>query len=322
MAKFKIGATVAAFVLTCTPQLSLAADNDLPWEPSGQVTMMIGFNAGGGADSLARMLAEGLNSRFGWNVVPENVPGRGGAAMNEALKDEPADGLAIGVTVSQSLTYDPQVAMTPTFELDDFDYLSSLTGSQVGIVARADRGWSTLGDVIEAAKSGEDITFASITQKFSDGTYVIGKRNGVEFTSVNAEGGRGGLNAVMADDVDIAWVGGAQASSVLSGDVVNIASGEEAALQVSPDAPLLTEYDVPYTFGVKFMVIAPAGLPEDVKTTYMTAISELLNDPESQLAQLTVKGFSGPDLVQGDALRADIDARYAEAAALIEDAGQ
>ncbi|MBT9385389.1 hypothetical protein KM176_16065 [Pseudooceanicola sp. CBS1P-1] len=313
----------AASALSAALSLGAQAETPtLPWTPSGQITMMIGFQAGGGADSLARVLSDALSATYGWTVVPENIAGRGGAAMAEALKKEPADGLTIGFTVSQSLAYDPQIAMIPTYGLEDFDFLSSVTGSQVGIVARADRGWKTLGDVIEAARAGQKISFAAMTQQLSDGTYVIGKHNGVAFTSVNVQGGRGGVNAVMAQDVDIAWAGGTQASSVSSGDLVNLASGEATPLIMSPDAPLLSQYDVPYDFGAKFLLIAPAGLPEEVKTSLEQAVAGLLNDPDSALHTLTVRNFSGPEVVQGAALRAAMQQRYDQATKLIDDAAE
>lgn len=51
------------------------------WTPSGPVTMKIGFRAGGGADTLGRLLAQELAERRGWEVIPQNVDGRGGLAL-------------------------------------------------------------------------------------------------------------------------------------------------------------------------------------------------------------------------------------------------
>ena len=41
------------------------------WKPSGPITMMIAFAAGGGADTQARMIAEELEKRHGWKIIPE-----------------------------------------------------------------------------------------------------------------------------------------------------------------------------------------------------------------------------------------------------------
>lgn len=305
-------ALVAATALTGTAALAEG------WTPSGPIKMMVAFRAGGGADTLGRLLAEELKTRQGWDIIPENVTGKGGATMANALKSEPADGLAIGVTVSEATTYNVQAMRNPGYSIDDFDYISTLTGSQMGIIAKADRGWTTLADVIAAAKAGEKITIGAMSPKLSDGAYVIAKTNGIEFTTVMVKGGKGGLNGVVADDLDIAWAAGVQTPGIKSGDLVNLVSAESGPLRVSPDAPLLSTFGVPFAFGVKFMVIAPAGLDAPVKQAYMDAIAEILNDPDSKVAAFANRAFSGPEVIQGDDLRAMIDAGYADAGALLD----
>ena len=101
-----------------------------------------------------------------------------------------------------------------------------------------------------------------MSPKLADAAYVIGKANGVEFTTVMVKGGKGGLNGVVADDLDVAWAAGVQTPGVKAGDLVNLVSAETSPLRISPDAPMLEQYNVPFTFGVQFMVIAPAGLDE------------------------------------------------------------
>lgn len=305
---------VAALAVTLSTVGAQAQD----WEPNGPIKMMIAFRAGGGADTMGRLLAEELTARKGWEIIPENVTGKGGATMAVALKAEPSDGLAIGVTVSEATTYNVQAARNPGYAVDDFDYISTISGSQMGIIAKADRGWKTLADVIAAAKAGEDISFGAMSQKLADGAYVIGKENGVEFTTVMVKGGKGGLNGVVADDIDVAWAAGVQTPAVQAGDIVNLVSAEAGALNISPDAPLLTDFNVPFSFGVKFMVMAPAGLPDAAKDSYMSAIADVLNDPESKLTQFVTRAFSGPELIQGDDLRAFIDANYDAAGALLD----
>ncbi|MEO1681509.1 MAG: tripartite tricarboxylate transporter substrate-binding protein [Pseudomonadota bacterium] len=288
------------------------------WEPSGPIKLMIAFRAGGGADTMGRLLAEEIATRRGWEIIPENVTGKGGATMAVALKNEPADGLAIGVTVSEATTYNVQATRNPGYALEDFDYISTISGSQMGIIAKADRGWTTLGDVIEAAKAGESFSFGVMSQKLADAAYVIGKNNGVEFTTVMVQGGKGGLNGVVADDLDLAWAAGVQTPGVQAGDLVNLVSAEDGPLNISPDAPMLDAYNVPFTFGVKFIVVAPTGLPDDVKATYAAAVAEVLNDPDSKLSQFVTKAFSGPELLQGDDLTAFMQDGYDAAGALLD----
>ncbi len=56
------------------------------WKPSGPITMMIAFAAGGGADTQARMIAEEPEKRHGWKIIPEQVTGGGGAKLAAKMK--------------------------------------------------------------------------------------------------------------------------------------------------------------------------------------------------------------------------------------------
>ncbi|MBY6121730.1 MULTISPECIES: Bug family tripartite tricarboxylate transporter substrate binding protein [Mameliella] len=315
-ARLRTALAGAALMLGALP----AAAQD--WEPQGPVKMMIAFSAGGGADTLGRLLAEELNTRHGWEIIPENVTGKGGVTMAVALKDEPADGLSIGISVTEATAYAPQTMRSPAYTLSDFTFLSTITGTQMGIIAKSDRGWSTLSDVIAAAKSGETITVGAMSQKLADATYVLAKRNGIQFTTVMTGGGKASLNAVIADDVDIGWSAGAQTASVRAGDVVNLASAEAMPLNVSPDAPLLSAYDMPYTFGVKFLVMAPDGLPAEVRETWQVRIAEVLNDPDGKLNAFTRKVFSGPEVIQGAELDAYMQKSFDANAELLTESAE
>ncbi|MDF9301967.1 tripartite tricarboxylate transporter substrate-binding protein [Tritonibacter mobilis] len=311
------GAAVA-LALSVSPFVAHAQD----WEPSGPIKMSIAFQAGGGVDTLGRLLAEELSARNGWEIIPENAAGKGGGVMAAAMVGEPNDGLSIGVTVDEAMTYGVQAARNPGYALDDFTYISTITGTQMAVIAQADRGWTTLGDVIAAAQAGESITFAAMSPMLTDAIYIIGKNNDVEFTPVSVQGGKGGLNAVVAEDVDIAFAAGVQTPGVLAGDLVNLVSGEEGPLRISPDAPMMSDFNVPYIFGSKFIVVAPAGMPEDIRVTYENAIAEILNDPESKVAEFASRAFSGPIVVQGEELEASVQDLYESYSALLEDTAE
>jgi len=299
----KLG-TLKAALVGATLMVSAATSAFAEWQPSGPIKLMIAFRAGGGVDTSARLLAEELTARHGWEIIPENVAGRGGAAMAAKLKDEPADGLTIGMTTTDSLAYGILAAKNPGFALEDFENLTTITGSQTGLISKTDRGWSTLSDVIEAAKGGQTIAAGAMSAKLADALYYIGLKNGVDFKIVMVQGGKGGLNGVVADDLDIAWAAGPQTKGVQAGDLINLVSAEAEPLAVSPDAPMLTEYGIDLTFGTKFGVFSPAGIPSEAEEAITAAIVDIVNDPSSKLNEFISKAFAGPQAIAG----ADFDA--------------
>ncbi len=274
------------------------------WEPDGPIRFLIAFQAGGGVDTQARLLAEDLAERTGWTIIPENLTGRSGATMARALKDQPADGLTLGFTVSEALSYTPLATRDAGYELDDFTMVSSITGMQMAIIARTDRGFGDFGDVIAAAQAGEQITVGVMSAALADATYLLSKENDVELTIVMLRGGRAGLDGVIAQDLDVAWAAGVQARAVATGDIVELLNGEAEPLNNSPDAPALADFGVPFPMGSKFIVIAPAGLPDEARERLATLIAEIVNDPDSKLNEFVTRAFAGPQAISGDALDA------------------
>ena len=61
-----VKAAAAAAALT-VPSTAAMAD----WAPSGPIKLIIAFAAGGGADTQARLIAEDLEAKLGWNFIPE-----------------------------------------------------------------------------------------------------------------------------------------------------------------------------------------------------------------------------------------------------------
>ncbi|KPD10847.1 tripartite tricarboxylate transporter substrate binding protein [Phaeobacter sp. 11ANDIMAR09] len=287
------------------------------WAPSGPIKLQIGFKAGGGADTMARLIAEDIQAEYGWTLLPENVTGAGGGVMARSVKDSAADGLTIGVGITDTFAYGVLAARDPGYATSDFEYLSTLAGTQMGIVAKSDRGWKNMSDVIAAAKAGEEISFGAMTPRLADGSYYIGKVNGVEFNIVSSyKGGKAVLNAVNASDVDIGWVAGPQKSGVSAGDLLNLANGEDKPLRVSPDAQTLAEIGVDFFFGATFVAIAPAGLPDDARLALSDAISTVVQKDGTKSNAFISKALT-IKVMTGDEARSYVEGELADAEALL-----
>lgn len=272
------------------------------WKPKGPITLMIAFAAGGGADTQARLIAEEIEARKGWKIIPESVTGKGGGVMAARLAKQPADGTAIGMSVTETFAYNMLAEKNPGYGEKDFTYLSTTAGTQIGIVAKTSKGWKTLADVTAAMKKGEKVSFAAMTQKLADGAYLVGKAQGVQYNIVELKGGKAVLDAITAGDVDVGWVAGPQGRGVASGDLVNLASGEATRLKISPDAPTVKEYGLNADFGIHFLFVAPKGLSAEAREALANAIKEVTNDPKSKANAYIVKSFGETETISGAAL--------------------
>ena len=308
----------AALGIVAATALGAAAED---WKPAGPVKLMIAFAAGGGADTQARLIAEELEATLGWSFIPEQVTGKGGLNLAAAMKSKANDGTVIGMAVTETLGYNMAASnsgMTPA----DFTPITTTAGFQMGVVARSDKGWNTMADVVAAAKSGQDIRFGVMSPRLADLAYLLGKAQGVDFNIISVKGGKAVMNGVNAGDMDIGFMAGIQAKGVAAGDLVNLASALKAPLVQTPDAPTFADLGVEFSADGYFMFMGPAGMPDDARAALANAIKGVVENPETKAGGLIKKAFGGASVIMGGDLDAMVASDYASAGDLLKAASE
>lgn len=281
------------------------AANAQDWTPPGPIKLLIGFAAGGGADTQARLVAQGIEDKYGWTILPEQVEGNSGLTLAAQLANEPADGTAIGMVVSETLTYSALAAGDPDLQLDKFTSLATTASFELGLVAMAGGAYDSWDKVADAAAGGESVRFGVASDRQADVAWLFGQSLGIEFNIVPVQGGAGMMNGLRGGDLDIGWVAGAQSKAVQQGEMVNIVSGIGQELGDSPDAPTVTDLGGEFLLDGYFMFIAPGGLDPAARDALGAAIADVLNNPESEANKLVESGFGGAEVLTDD----DVDAR-------------
>lgn len=307
-----IASAVTAALVAVSAPTAIAQD----WTPPGPIKMLIAFAAGGGADTQARMIATEIEAARGWKIIPEEATGKGGLNAVMALNSEPKDGTAIAMIVTETLGYNMRAA--DAGGPDAATPIATTAGTEMAIVALSSKGYETLGDVIEAAKGGAEIRFGAMSPALADLAYVIGKTNGVEFNIISVQGGRAVMDGLNAGDMDVGFGAGIQASAVAAGDMVELASAGSKPLSGTPDAPLLSDYNVEFTNDTMFLFAGPAGMDPAARDAIAAAITEVLTKDGSEAAGFITKGFGGIDIRSGADLDALISTAHDQAGALLD----
>jgi tripartite-type tricarboxylate transporter receptor subunit TctC len=292
------------------------------WQPASPISLMIGFKAGGGADTQARLVAEDLKTRYGWKIIPSQVTGKGGINLANAISKSPNDGTVIGMFVSETFEYNLAAAKRSGLKLSDFTPLVTTAGFQMGIVAKTSKGWKTFFDVIKAAKEGQPIRFGVMSPKLADLAYLLGKANGIEFNIVMGRGGKAVMDGLNAGDIDVGFVAGIQDKAVASGDMVNLASGLSTPLKQTPGAPLLKDLGLDFNTDGYFMFAAPAGLPDEVRRTISNSIAEIVKDPSTKSGGFIKRAFGEATAIKGAALDRFLEKQYEASLKLLKAASE
>jgi tripartite-type tricarboxylate transporter receptor subunit TctC len=127
--------------------------------PSRPITMIVPFAAGGAADAIGRIMANGISRHIGQPVVVENIGGAGGATGSARVKNAKPDGYTIGLgsmgTHAASVQINPKLRFDPR---TDFDYLGLVSSTPNALFVRKDFPASTLKEYVAYAKAtGKDL---------------------------------------------------------------------------------------------------------------------------------------------------------------------
>src|SRR3954463_4468370 len=96
--------------------------------PSKPVTVVVGFEPGGGTDTTARIVAKTLSEQLGQQVVVENRAGAGGDIAVDYVAKQAPDGYTIVLANVGALAVNPHILKTP------YDPLKDLTPITMGVV--------------------------------------------------------------------------------------------------------------------------------------------------------------------------------------------
>ena len=122
------------------------------WMPSGSVTLLVGWDAGGGLDTLARALAPALGEYLGVDVVVNNMPGANGAVAVEYLLKKPADGQMVFLYSSSHAAYPATGVSDATYE--QLQMLQICQGAYPTLSVPASSDIKDMNDLIAAIQAG------------------------------------------------------------------------------------------------------------------------------------------------------------------------
>lgn len=247
--------SAAALAFSAAPALA-----DYPEKP---IKILVGFAAGGGADTLSRLVAKELEAELGQPVVIENKPGGGGVVMATGLSRADADGYTIGMAVDATFSLAPLFGDQVKYGVTDFDYLTTVAALQNAIVTNSKSPFTTWDEMIAHGKAGNKISFASVSPATKMMMQYIAKAEGLDINVVPVKGGSAALKEVLGGHIDTAWSAGAHQAFLKGGELSILAAAGTQPLGLTPNVPTLL--DLGYDHGVDgiFLFAAPKGIPED-----------------------------------------------------------
>jgi tripartite-type tricarboxylate transporter receptor subunit TctC len=277
----------------------LASHAALAAYPDKPVRLICPFAAGGNADFVARMCAEGMRQALGKPFIVENRAGAGGSLGAEQVAKAAPDGYTLLTGSNGPLTVNPFVqAKLPYDPLKDF--------VAIGLANLAPHCLAVSEKVL--AKTLQELIALSKTSPVNIGTSGAGSATHMTLARFNAATGaklehvpyRGG--GALVPELLAGTITGAMTE--LSTVLPHIGQGKIRVLAVASakrapraaDVPTMVEQGVKdFTAASYVGIVAPAGVPADLVKALEGALMKALNNKDTEEKFLATGAELVPD---------------------------
>jgi tripartite-type tricarboxylate transporter receptor subunit TctC len=261
------------------------------------VTLTVGYSAGGGYDTYARILAHHMGRHIPGQptIVVQNAPGAGSMrAANTIYNVAPKDGTAFGM-FGRGIALEPLIGTSPAqFEATKFLWLGSGTEEAAVVVIRAEKSIKTWADMLtkpftvggEGTGSDPDVYALMLKNVFGVKLRLISGYPGTTEMALAVErgevDGRASWSWSSLKSLKPDWIAQKKINIPVQ---LNLHKSPDL-----PDVPLIGDFAKSererqilklvlsrQTMGRPFM--APPGLPTDRAAALRTAFDQTMKDP-------------------------------------------
>jgi tripartite-type tricarboxylate transporter receptor subunit TctC len=249
--------------------------------PARTITLIVPFPPGGSTDTVARIMAEKMQTLLGQPVIIENVGGAGGSTAVGRLARAAPDGYTIDI--GQWDTHVGSVIYKLTYDLEkDFAPVGLISINPQLMIGKKALEANDLKSLVAWMKAnpGKGM-FVNQNAAAKVSGILLQQATGTEFQYVPYRGAGPAMTDLLAGQVDLLVVQAAVALPQIQGGTVKaIANLSPKRSPALPDIPTSDESGVPglYMSGW-FGFFAPKGTPADVIGKLNGAMVEALADP-------------------------------------------
>jgi len=266
--------------------------------PTGPISLINPYAAGGPADALARTIADPMTAMLGQQIVLISKPGGATAIAASAVANAPKDGYTLLIASASSHFVTPLLSKVTYDGIRDFAFVCMIASVPNVLVVRSSLPARTVPELVALAKKDPGkLTYGSVgngSQPHLAGE-LFQQMTGTKLTHVPYRGAAPATVDLIAGQIDLGIL---NAPPLLE----HIKSGALRALGVAslkrtpqlPDVPTLDELGLKgFNVVTWYGIAAPAGTPQPVVDKLADAFRRSLASPEvkAKLAQQGVDTF-------------------------------
>jgi tripartite-type tricarboxylate transporter receptor subunit TctC len=312
-------AALATAVSCLAPHAGAQGTGDFPNKP---IKVIVPYAAGGGADILARLVAQDLGARLKQPVVVENRGGASNTIGMQAVATAPKDGYTLGLATPVFVMTPSLIKNHPYDILKDFAPVAMIGNTPLVLVVHPSVPAKTTQEFIALGKAKPgSLNFASLGAATTQGlaASMFNFMTGIDAVQVAYKGSAPGVADLLGGSVQFMF-------NALPSMLQHVQAGKLRALGTTgakrapqlPDTPTIKEAVPGYEVTTWYSFVAPAGTPKPVLDRLNKEISEIVNTPAMQ-EKLRGQGLV-PDAMTTDEVASLFRTETAKWAKVIKDA--
>jgi len=253
--------------------------------PEKAVTLVVPYPAGGGADTLARIVAKGMAPRLGKPVIVENKAGAGTVLGAGAVAQGPADGYTLLLSSNTTFTLNPALKRSlPYDSLASFESLGIIGSGPLVLIVHPAVPATTVQELVALAKAQPGkLSYGS----FGSGTtaHFAGEMfkaaAGVDIVHVPYKGSAPAMQDLIGGQIQMSFdTATAAMAQVKAGRVRALALASLRPSKVMPGVPPLAQAGLPgFEMEPWITVVARSGMPAEARAVLTRAFAETIADP-------------------------------------------
>ena len=258
------------------------AAQELPDRP---ISLVVGFVAGGAADTSARLIAEKLGHNTGRSIAIINKPGAGGNIAHQYVANGPSDGSMLLLGSVGPLTISPHLMEVTYDPFKDLVPISGGVNFPNVLVVHKGAGVKTLKEFMDLAKSApEKVDFAS--SGFGAASHMAGEllnmEAGVNMVHVPYKGGAQAMQDLLGERVMSYFSAPPTAMPYVEENrLIPLATTGLKRPAYLPEIPTVAESGYPGFEALNwYAFVAPGKTPDAILDRWNEEIVKVLTDPE------------------------------------------
>jgi tripartite-type tricarboxylate transporter receptor subunit TctC len=275
---------INGIVLTALVAVAASAARAQADYPNRTIKIVVPIPPGGGANTVPRIVAEKLSSRWGQPIVIENRPGAGLNIGAQAVANAEPDGYTLLATPPAPLVPNRFLYSNLGFDPDAFVPVTILAKLPMVLVVRPNLPVSTLQQLIVFAKANPDkLTFASSGSGTTShlGAEMLKAKAGIRLTHVPYKGLTPALTDVVAGHVDMMLHDfGSTFPLIRDGKLKALGVGSEGRNHELPDVPAISEIYADFVATTWYAIVAPPKTSTEIAVKLSRAVAETLLLPD------------------------------------------